>query len=104
VSGGSAATAAPVSVIIKTVKGIDDCRNAGLEAAGESAADFYAKVWIDGTLTQTPRGDEDQEGHELGANRIHLRVLRSASRASSRERRLPCAQASSASSSRIVTS
>jgi uncharacterized repeat protein (TIGR01451 family) len=42
------------------VKCIDDCRNTGLESAGESAADFFAKVAIDGAVTTTPRGDEDQ--------------------------------------------
>ena len=42
------------------MKCIDDCRNTGLEAAGESAADFFAKVAIDGVVTTTPRGDEDQ--------------------------------------------
>jgi len=55
------AVAQPVSVIITKVKCIDDCRNTGLESAGESAADFYAKVSIDGVETITPRGDEDQD-------------------------------------------
>lgn len=55
------AAAGQVSITITKVKCIDDCRNTGLEAAGESAADFYAKVWINGVLTQTPRGDEDQD-------------------------------------------
>ena len=55
------AAAQPVSVIITKVKCIDDCRNTGLESAGESAADFFAKVAIDGVVTTTPRGDEDQE-------------------------------------------
>jgi len=54
------AGAQPVSVIITKVKCIDNCRNTGLEAAGESAADFFAKVAIDGVVTTTPRGDEDQ--------------------------------------------
>jgi len=51
----------PVSVTITKVKCIDDCRNTGLEAAGQSAADFYAKIDINGVVTQTPRGDEDSE-------------------------------------------
>src|SRR4029453_5184850 len=54
------AVAQPVSGIITKVKCIDDCRNTGLEAAGESAADFFGKVAIDGVVTTTPRGDEDQ--------------------------------------------
>ena len=55
------AVAQPVSVIITKVKCIDDCRNTGLESAGESAADFFAKVAVDGVVTTTPRGDEDQD-------------------------------------------
>src|SRR3954447_13338278 len=56
-----AASTTAVSVKITKVKCIDDCRNTGLEAAGESAADFYAVVDINGVVTQTPRGDEDSE-------------------------------------------
>jgi hypothetical protein len=33
----------------------------GLEAAGESAPDFYAKIWINGVEQTTMRADEDQE-------------------------------------------
>jgi uncharacterized repeat protein (TIGR01451 family) len=55
------ANATPVSLTITKVKCLDPCRNEGLEAATESAPDFYAKVWINGVETQTPRGDEDQE-------------------------------------------
>ena len=56
------AIAAPttlVTVTITKVKCIDDCRNTGLEAAGQSAADFYGKIDINGVVTQTPRGEED---------------------------------------------
>lgn len=56
-----AAPSTPISVTITKVKCIDDCRNTGLEAATESAADFYAKIDINGVVTQTPRGDEDSE-------------------------------------------
>jgi hypothetical protein len=55
-----AALTTPVSLTITKVKCIDDCRNTGLEAAGESAADFYAIVNINGAVTRTPRGAEDQ--------------------------------------------
>jgi len=55
-----AALTTPVSVTITKVKCIDPCRNEGLEAAGESAPDFYAKVSINGVETQTPRGPDDQ--------------------------------------------
>lgn len=55
------ASAAPVSVTITKVKCIDDCRNTGLEGAGQSAADFYAKIWINGVQSSTPQGPEDQE-------------------------------------------
>jgi hypothetical protein len=57
----TAAPTTPVSVTITKVKCIDDCRNTGLVAAGESAADFYSKIDINGVVTQTPRGDEDSE-------------------------------------------
>jgi uncharacterized repeat protein (TIGR01451 family) len=49
-----------VSLTITKVKCIADCRNTGLEAAGESAADFYALININGVVTRTPRGAEDQ--------------------------------------------
>ncbi|GAA3828391.1 hypothetical protein GCM10022226_56520 [Sphaerisporangium flaviroseum] len=55
-----AAAGRPLTITITSVKCIDDCRNAGLEAAGESAADFYAKVFINGVEHITPRGAEDQ--------------------------------------------
>ena len=51
----------PVTVTITKVKCIDNCRNIGLEAAGESAADFYARIDINGAVTQTPRAPDDQE-------------------------------------------
>jgi len=68
----AAHAATPISLRITKVKCFDPCRNEGLEAAGESAPDFYAKVWINGVETTTPRGDEDQEeiapGWTLPAN------------------------------------
>ncbi|MEO3856014.1 hypothetical protein [Acrocarpospora sp. B8E8] len=50
----------PLTITITKVRCVDDCRNEGLEAAGESAADFYAKVFINGVEHRTPRGAEDQ--------------------------------------------
>ena len=50
----------PVTVTIINVKCVDPCRNEGLEAAGESAPDFYALVTVNGVTTTTPRGAEDQ--------------------------------------------
>ncbi len=51
----------PVTVTITKVKCVDPCRNEGLEAAGESAPDFFALVTVNGVETRTPRGAEDQE-------------------------------------------
>ncbi|HEU4421536.1 MAG TPA: CARDB domain-containing protein [Pilimelia sp.] len=56
-----AAGTKPVSIIITKVACAEDCRNTGLEDAGESAPDFYAKVWINGVEHRTPRAAEDQE-------------------------------------------
>ena len=53
------AIATQVSVTITKVKCHDPCRNRGLEKAGESAADFYAVMNVNGVITTTPRGDED---------------------------------------------
>jgi len=43
----------PVSVTITKVTCFDPCRNEGLEGAGESAPDFYAKIWVNGQETRT---------------------------------------------------
>ncbi|GAA0390352.1 hypothetical protein Acor_47030 [Acrocarpospora corrugata] len=51
----------PLTITITKVRCVDDCRNDGLEDSGESAADFYAKVFINGAEHRTPRGAEDQE-------------------------------------------
>ena len=56
----SEVNAAPVSVTITKVRCVDDCDEAGLEALGESTADFYAKIWINGAETITPREPDDQ--------------------------------------------
>jgi hypothetical protein len=48
-----AAPPTPVTVTITKVKCIDNCRNIGLEAAGESAADFYARIDINGAVAVT---------------------------------------------------
>src|ERR1051326_2401969 len=54
----------PVSVTITVIACADPCRNEGLEAAGESAPDFYAKVSINGSSLDdgiTPRAPDDQD-------------------------------------------
>ena len=58
----AAATDVPVSVTITSVECTqeDECRNAGLEAAGESWPDFYAKIFLNGVEGQTNRADDDQ--------------------------------------------
>lgn len=56
-----AGSSTPVSVTITKVKCIDDCRNEGLEAAGESAADFYAIITVNGDITETVRAEDDAE-------------------------------------------
>ncbi|MFC4121385.1 DUF11 domain-containing protein [Nonomuraea zeae] len=57
-----AAGTKPVAITITKVKCVDDCRNDGLESDAESAADFFAEVWIDGVdLPRTPRAPDDQE-------------------------------------------
>ena len=53
-----AAASRPFSVTITHVECVDDCDEAGLEAAGEGHADFYAKVLING-VKQPPGSDED---------------------------------------------
>ena len=51
----------PVSVTITYVGCTqeDECRNAGIEAAGESWPDFYAKIFINGVETITTRAPDD---------------------------------------------
>ncbi|GAA0991671.1 hypothetical protein GCM10009555_079360 [Acrocarpospora macrocephala] len=56
-----AAATRPLTITITKVRCVDGCRNEGLEAAGESAADFYAKIFFNGVERITPRGAEDQE-------------------------------------------
>ncbi|MFI6597981.1 hypothetical protein ACIBHX_17110 [Nonomuraea sp. NPDC050536] len=52
----------PLALTITKVKCIDDCRNDGLESDGESAADFFTLVWIDGVQQpRPPRAPDDQE-------------------------------------------
>ena len=51
----SAVTLVPVAVTITSISCIEDCDEGGLEALGESTPDFYAKVWINGIETITPR-------------------------------------------------
>jgi hypothetical protein len=55
------ATPVPVSVTITTVECTqeDECRNAGIEAAGESWPDFYVKIFINGVETITTRAPDD---------------------------------------------
>ncbi|HEX4816221.1 MAG TPA: DUF11 domain-containing protein [Nonomuraea sp.] len=52
----------PLTVRILLVSCVDPCRNTGLEAAGESAPDFYGEITFAGFDTYTtPRAAEDQE-------------------------------------------
>ncbi|MEU0485071.1 hypothetical protein ABZ260_38570, partial [Streptosporangium sp. NPDC006013] len=78
-----AAGTRPVAITITKVRCVDDCRNEGLEAAGESAADFFAEVWIDGVdLSRTPRAPDDQElvepfwpkGHDVPDTRTQVPI------------------------------
>ena len=90
------ATPVPVSVTITSVECTqeDECRNAGLEAAGESWPDFYAKIFINGVETVTGRApDEQQVGPRRSAGprgrRSRTRspqTCRSASRSGTRTR------------------
>jgi uncharacterized repeat protein (TIGR01451 family) len=54
----------PVSVTITKVTCVDPCRNVGLEGAGESAPDFYAKITVNGATTRTIRAPDDQDDIE----------------------------------------
>lgn len=51
--GEAIAATTPVSVSITKVKCLAPCQNEGLEAAGESMPDFYARIWINGRETTT---------------------------------------------------
>ncbi|MGI5292927.1 hypothetical protein ACQEVF_57785 [Nonomuraea polychroma] len=56
-----AETTQPLTLRVLLVTCVADCRNTGLEAAGESAADFYAEITFDGFDTYTtPRAPDDQ--------------------------------------------
>lgn len=61
--GMAAATPVPVTVRITSVECTqdDECDAAGIEAAGESWPDFYAKIFINGIITQTPRQPDDRK-------------------------------------------
>ena len=54
--------ALPVTVTITSVECTqnDECDAAGIEAAGESSPDFYAKIFINGVATQTNREPDDR--------------------------------------------
>jgi uncharacterized repeat protein (TIGR01451 family) len=54
-------SAKPVVVVIKKVACASPCRNEGIEGAGESAPDFYAKVFINGVEQRLPSWPEDQD-------------------------------------------
>lgn len=53
------ADAAQVSVTIMNVWCEDDCDEDGLESTLESTPDWYAKIWVNGQLTTTPRQPDD---------------------------------------------
>jgi uncharacterized repeat protein (TIGR01451 family) len=59
--GSQPVLARPLDVKIFFIGCVDPCRNEGLEAAGESAPDFYAKVFINGVERPTVHAAEDQE-------------------------------------------
>lgn len=58
----AAAAPRPISVTITLVECVEaeECDAAGIEAAGQSWPDFYARVYIDGVPTDTPRAPDDQ--------------------------------------------
>lgn len=66
VAGAAGAVPVPVTVTITSVACTqdDECDAAGLEAAGESAPDFYAKIFINGAETITPRAPDDRLSYE----------------------------------------
>lgn len=51
----------PIEVTVTKVRCATDCRNTGLESDGESAADFYGIIRVNGVAQTTPRAAEDQE-------------------------------------------
>ena len=55
------ASAKPVSITINKVACASHCRNEGLETAGESAPDFYAKVFINGIEHITSQWPDNQD-------------------------------------------
>src|SRR3954452_4489801 len=59
-AGAGAASAKQVSVTITHVECIDDCDEVGLEGIGQSTADFYAKVHIDGVAQNSPHIEDDK--------------------------------------------
>lgn len=63
VPGLAIAVPVPVTVTITSVECTqdDECDAAGIEAAGESWPDFYAKIFINGVMTQTVRAPDDQK-------------------------------------------
>src|SRR4051812_21887159 len=62
-----AAATRPFSVTITHVECVDDCDEAGLEAAFEGHADFYAKVFING-VKQPPGSDADDPSTPIHDN------------------------------------
>ncbi len=63
--GLTLAAPVPVTIRITSVECVDeDCDAAGIEAAGESYPDFYAKVFMNGTEAQTNRAPDDLERYE----------------------------------------
>lgn len=57
----ASANPVPVTVTITSIECTQDeeCDAAGIEAAGESWPDFYARIFIDGVSADTPRADDD---------------------------------------------
>ena len=51
----------PVEITVTKVRCATDCRNDGLESDGESAADFYGIIRVNGVAETTRRAAEDQE-------------------------------------------
>lgn len=63
VASPARAVPVPVTVTITSVECTQDeeCGAAGIEAAGQSWPDFYARVFINGVPTDTPREPDDQK-------------------------------------------
>lgn len=51
----------PIKVSITQLRCASPCRNEGLEGAGESAPDFYAKITIGNETFTTPRAPDNQD-------------------------------------------